>query len=209
MPQSDQPEYLLPYREAIDSFGPGFDATLWSSREGQVRRFDVLIDLGSIGEHTVLDVGCGTGDFAQRLKDRSVPFREYIGVDAMPEMIELAQAQEDHRCRFKTIDIVAQPEYLEESAPDLVVLSGTLNAMDESVARALLEQAWSAARVGLVFNFLSNRAHPEWDERDLSPARRYDTLAWLDWAMSRTPLVRFTQAYYRGHDATIAMYKAD
>ena len=209
MPQSDQPEYLLPYQEAIDSFGPGFDATLWASREGQIRRFDILIDLGAVGEHSVLDVGCGTGDFAQRLKDRSIPFTSYIGVDAMPEMIEVAQVQEDQRCRFETRDVVTHPECLAAFAPDLIVLSGTLNAMDEDLARAVLEQAWSAARVGLVFNFLSNRPHAEWDERDLSPARRYDTLAWLDWAMSRTPLVRFSQAYYRGHDATIAMFKSD
>ena len=209
MPQSDQPEYLAPYREAIDSCGPGFDATLWSSREGQVRRFDILIDLAAMGEHTVLDLGCGTGDFAQRLTERSIPFTSYIGVDAMPEMIEAARAKHDNRCRFETRDIVAQPDCLEEFASDFIVLSGTLNAMDEVLARTVLEHAWSSAGIGLIFNFLSNRPHPEWDERDLSPARRYDTLAWLDWAMSRTPLVRFSQAYYRGHDATIAMFKSD
>ena len=70
-------------------------------------------------------------------------------------------------------------------------------------------QAFDAARVGVVFNFLSNRPHREWDGRDLTPARRYDTVDWLDWAMGRTPLVRFSQAYYRGHDATIAMFKSD
>ena len=45
MSTNDHPDYLTPYVEAIEAFGPGFDATLWASREGQIRRFDRLIDL--------------------------------------------------------------------------------------------------------------------------------------------------------------------
>ena len=206
---SDHPDYLAPYVEAIEAFGPGFDATLWASREGQIRRFDLLIDLGDIGAHRVLDVGCGPGDLALRMIEREVPYLEYVGFDAIEAVIDGAGARSIPRSRFEVADVVARPKCMHEVEPDIIVLSGTMNAMEERVGRALLESAWDAAHVGVVFNFLSNRPHPEWADRDLTPARRYDTVDWLDWAMGRTPLVRFSQAYYRGHDATIAMFKSD
>jgi len=206
---NDHPDYLTPYVEAIEAFGPGFDATLWASREGQIRRFDRLIDLGDIGAHRVLDVGCGPGDLALRMLEREVPYLEYVGFDAFDAVIDGARARSIPRSRFEVTDVVAHPQRMHAAEPDIVVLSGTMNAMEESVGRSLLESAWDAARVGVVFNFLSNRPHAEWADRDLAPARRYDTVDWLDWAMSRTPLVRFSQTYYRGHDATIAMFQAD
>jgi len=206
---SDHPDYLAPYVEAIEAFGPGFDATLWASREGQIRRFDMLIDLGDIGARRVLDVGCGPGDLALRMIERDLPYVEYVGLDALPAVIEDARTRSIPRSRFQVADVVSRPESMHEFEPDIVVMSGTLNAMDEAVGRSLLQSAWDAAGVGVVFNFLSNRPHPEWNGRDLTPARRYDTVDWLDWAMGCTPLVRFSQAYYRGHDATIAMFKSD
>ena len=36
--------------------------------------------------------------------------------------------------------------------------------------------AFDAAAQGVVFNFLSDRPHPRWKEKDLRPARRFDTV---------------------------------
>ena len=114
---------------------------------------------------------------------------------------------DDPRCGFLVADPVRDPACLEEAGADWVFISGTLNAMDEELARDLVDRAFAAAGVGVVFNFLSNRPHSRWDDRDLTPARRFDTAGWIDWAMSRTPLVRFSQAYYDGHDASISMQR--
>lgn len=203
-----QPDYLQPYLDAVESSGAGFDATLWSSRRGQVRRFDVLLELSGVAETgcgSMLDLGCGVGDLARHLCQRSIPFNTYLGIDAVEEMVEAARSIEDSRCRFLVADPVRQPECLDEAGVDWIFISGTLNAMEEQTARGLVDRAFEAARIGIAFNFLSNRPHSEWDGRDLSPARRFATAEWVDWALSRTPLVRFTQAYYRGHDATISM----
>ena len=64
-----------------------------------------------------------------------------------------------------------------------------------------------AATHGVVFNFLSDRCHERFADRDLTPARRFDTAAWLDWSLHQTPLVSFTQDYLDGHDATILLRK--
>ncbi len=200
-----QPEYLQPYLKAVKNAGAGFDATLWSSREGQLRRFDVLLDLADVDGGSILDLGCGIGDLARHLLVKSVPFSKYVGIDAVKEMIDVASEVDDPRCGFLVADPVRDPSCLERAAADWIFISGTLNAMDEDLARSLVDRAFEAAGVGVVFNFLSNRPHSRWNERDLTPARRFDTTGWIDWAMSRTPLVRFSQAYYDGHDASISM----
>lgn len=205
---ASDPEYLKPYLDAVASTGAGFDATLWSSRDGQQRRFEVLVQLAGLeGEEpgVLLDLGCGVGDLARYLVARDLPFSECIGLDAVPDMVEAAAAFQEPRCRFSVADPVRDPDCLAAVHPDWIFVSGTLNSMDEKTARELMEHAFAAAARGIVFNFLSNRPHPEWHGRDLSPATRFDTVDWIDWALSRTPLVRFDQHYYRGHDATIAM----
>ena len=206
-----QPDYLQPYLDAVECSGAGFDATLWSSRQGQVRRFEVLLELADVAESgcgSILDLGCGVGDLARHLCERSIPFTTYLGIDAIEDMVEAARSVEDPRCRFLVADPVRQPDCLDEAGADWIFISGTLNAMVEETARELVDRAFRAARIGIAFNFLSNRPHPEWNDRDLSPARRFATADWVEWALSRTPLVRFTQAYYRGHDATISMCRA-
>lgn len=222
MPERECDRYLQPYRDAIKRFGAGFQATLWASPEGQRTRFDVMIDLiGSdahgaacgaasselrrLDDSIVLDVGCGTGDFAQRLIERNVAFRRYIGVDAVHQMIDAARARRFDRCEFHSGDVLATPDLLTSGTPDFICISGTLNTMDEDTARRLVQAAFDSAAQGVAFNFLSNRPDEQWHDKDLGPARRFDTIRWLDWALHLTARVRFAQDYLDGHDATIVM----
>jgi trans-aconitate methyltransferase len=205
MPRSPSDEYLKPYRQALKQFGPGFKATLWGSRDTQVLRFDVMIELADFRRCNVLDVGCGRGDFAARLLEREVPFERYVGLDALKEMIKAAAKRDLERCTFAATDVLKRPQVMADAEPDWVCFSGTLNTMDDDTARGLVRTAFEVASQGVVFNFLSDRCHAKWADRDLAPARRFDTAAWLDWAMGLTSRVAFTQAYLDGHDATILL----
>ncbi len=197
--------FLEPYREAVRRFGPGFQSTLWSSREGQHLRFDVMIDLAGMDGRIVLDAGCGSGDFAQHLIERGVRFARYVGVDAVAEMVECARQRSLPGCAFLVADLLRDDTLLRETRPDIVCISGTLNTMDETSARRLVKTAFDAASQGVVFNFLSNRPDEAWGGKDLGPAHRFDTIRWLDWTLHLTPRVSFTQDYLDGHDATIMM----
>lgn len=209
MSHRDHQRFLEPYREAIRRFGPGFEATLWASREAQVLRFDVFIELAGLDDAVVLDVGCGPGDFALRLIEKRIAFRRYIGIDALAEMIDTARGLSLDRCAFHVADVLGDPGVLAEHAPDVVCISGTLNTMDEDFAMRLVERAFAAAKAGVVFNFLSNRRPTATDDAALGPARRFDTLRWIDWALEQSPCVSFTQEYLNGHDATIAIWHPD
>ena len=161
------------------------------------------LNLVSFDDARVLDVGCGQGDLAARLIERTVPIAGFVGIDAMPEMIEAAAKRDLPGCRFIAGDAIANPDLLGTGKPDYTCISGTLNTMDDPTAQKLVADAFAAAGGGVVFNFLSSRPHARFAGRDLAPARRRDPVRWLDFALGLSSRVAFTQAYLDGHDATI------
>ena len=199
--------YLKPYREAVERYGAGFHATLWTNPESQRLRFNVMIDMAALHGCSIVDAGCGQGDFAEHLIERQVAFKRYIGIDAVPEMIEAARKRCLPRCEFHFGDVIHDQTPLREIDPDFVCISGTLNTMDEETARKLVEAAFEASMVGVIFNFLSDRVGEKWGSHNIGPAQRFNTLSWIDWALTKTPRVSFTQDYMDGHDATILMRK--
>ncbi len=203
MDEPAEKAYLQPYTEAVKQFGASFESTLWNSREAQTLRFDVMIDLANLDGATVLDLGCGPGDLAAHLLGRGVPIAGYVGLDAVPQMIEAAGKRDLPGCRFVIGDAVADPGLLKTGEPDYVCISGTLNTMDDRTAKKLVADAFAAANHGVVFNFLSTRPHPRMAGRDTGPARRRDPVGWLDFSLGLSSRVAFTQAYLDGHDATI------
>ena len=203
MDDSAEKAYLQPYSEAVKRFGASFEATLWTSPAAQTLRFDVMIDLAPLDNARVLDVGCGRGDLAARLLERTVPIAGFVGIDAMPVMIEAAAKRDLPGCRFIAGDVIANPDLLGTGRPDYTCISGTLNTMDDRTAQKLVADAFAAASGGIVFNFLSSRPHARFAGRAVAPARRRDPVLWLDFALGLSSRVAFTQAYLDGHDATI------
>ena len=85
-------------------------------------------------------------------------------------------------------------------------MSGTLNAMPQSLAMELVSKAFSACTIGVAYNFLSNQCKHNLEE-DLTPASRFDTVQMLEQAFKLTRNVTFDQSYLDGHDATIILKK--
>ncbi len=200
--------YLNPYREAVTKHGPGFAATLWGTEAAQKLRFDVFQNMAGFDGCSLLDAGCGQGDMAAHYLKSGVALNRYHGVDALPEMVEKAIARNLPRCTFATADLVNDSSIWSHADADYICFSGTLNTMNDDMARGLIHAAFTAAHQGVIFNFLSDRPHPRWHDRDLTPARRFSTLDWLDWSFTLSSRVCFAQDYLDGHDATI-LIRAD
>ena len=199
--------YLDPYRRAVDHFGATFDATLWKSREYQRLRFEVLRQMIDLDGLTLLDAGCGLGDLCEYLHERNVRVARYIGVDGVAEIVAAARERQLPHAEFHGRDFVADPEALAIGRPDLIFFSGSLNTVPEATARQVAQRAWGIASRGVVLNFLSDRASAASLARHTGPARRFNTIDWLDWALRTTTQVQFRQDYLDGHDATIAMLR--
>lgn len=204
------PDYLAPYEEAVQRFGASFEATLWASKSAQVKRFGVMAEMVDLHGRVIVDAGAALGDFAVFLEEHDIAYERYIGLDAMAGVIEEAGKRGVPRAKFAVSDFVARPEdYVTHALPgepEVITFSGSLNTLEMEAARAAVGDAFDRVTHAVVFNFLSTHfvhAH----RVQTGPARRFDPLKMLDWALKRTPDVRFRQDYLDGHDATIAMFK--
>lgn len=204
MPPSD-PAYLRPYLAAAAEHGGSFEAQLWRSREAQRRRFEVLLDMAGptrFQSARVVDLGCGTGDFAALLATREIEVAEGLGVEAVPELAATARRSAPPGWSVESYDFVAEPQRLEAFRPDVAVLSGSLNTLSERRAKRTIEAIFRRVEVGVAFNFLSDRHHRR-EPEDLAPARRFSTLGMLRFATELSPRVAFRQDHLDGHDAAV------
>ncbi|MEM8781267.1 MAG: methyltransferase domain-containing protein [Planctomycetota bacterium] len=197
--------YLQPYRDAQDRHGSAFDVTMWARPETQTRRFKVFAETIDLRDKRLLDAGCSRGDLAEWLLENGCDYAHYHGVDGLPDVIDFAKTRGLERVSFAAGDFVNQPELLAETKPDVTLISGTLNTMDDATALRVLDAAWAGCAEALVFNFLADTCGPDAVPQQY-PAHRLPTRKLLDWALAQTPYVSLRQDYFRdGHDATIAM----
>lgn len=201
--------YLDPYRDAVDRFGPSFEATLWANERFQTIRFQVFCSLYDFTDTTIIDAGAGDGALARYLHEQAIRYRWYLGLEAMPEMAERAASLAPPNATHRVADFATDPTAfaLDGAVPSVIVFSGSLNTFTQRLALETLDRAWAATGDALLFNFLSTRTDKARSSGDTGPANRFDPLALLDWAMEKTPSVAFRQDYLRGHDGTIAMYR--
>ncbi len=80
------------YNFHLKKFGDRPEALRWTP-QGQLKRYHTLVDIAPAAElnnSTVLDYGCGTGDFYKFLKRRGINVK-YSGVDINESFINLAK----------------------------------------------------------------------------------------------------------------------
>lgn len=93
-----------------------------------------VLALGPIGPgETVLDAGCGTGCDALLAARRVGPAGRVVGIDLVPEMLELArqgaQLAGTANVRFVLGDLAAMP--LAEASVDVALTNGVLNMVPD------------------------------------------------------------------------------
>ena len=216
-----RPAYLRPYQDAVDAHGPRFEALLWNRPETQQVRFEALLSMLELDGRTIADLGCGRADLAAHMTAHGVAYGRYLGVEGVTELCEACRTRARDEglrdCVFHERDFVADERVfghlVRDGGASVLLFSGSLNTLEHSAAQVVLQRAWNAlegVRGGaLAFNFLSDRhGDPFRTDENTGPAKRFDTLAMLDWAMKKTPLVRFRQDYLSGHDAAVVMIRA-
>ncbi len=206
--QRDDDRYLEPYRRSVRDHGPRFEATLWANERSQRLRFEVFTQMCFLPGKRILDAGCSRGDFAAYLLEVGIAYEHFVGIDALPQVIDYAAGRGLPRTEFHVGDFVRDPTLLRTGNPQVVCISGSLNTMGDEQIMSVLEGAWQASAQALLFNFLPVQAHRR-APTNLGPARRLDAVWLLRWAMDRTAAVAYRQDYFpHAHDATIMMRRA-
>jgi ubiquinone/menaquinone biosynthesis C-methylase UbiE len=180
---------LSRYNERLAAVGPTREALAVGPQARHDLRFAALTEVGIRAGDTVLDIGCGLGDFLGFLQARSMEVR-YIGVDLNPQLIAHARARHPD-AEFLVADAIEDP--LPEA--DWVVSSTAFNlrltSMDNrALAQHVLERAFRVARRGVAIDFLSRFAefqHPD--------AYHYDPLELFAYAKTLTKRVVLRHDY--------------
>ena len=117
-------------------------------------RFQNLIQIGIKDGDSILDVGCGYGDFVGHLKERKINIK-YEGVDINPIMISEAKRRYPNEF-FRVLDIVndSYEKY------DWIVSTSCFNLKLKSqdnyeFTKQILKSAYLHSKKGVAFDFLS------------------------------------------------------
>lgn len=116
------------YQEALKKFGVhSVQSMHWNSLESQRARFFSLKRVGDLKNHSVLDLGCGRGDFLEFLINCGQAPQSYIGVDFMKEFIDYAKKKFPF-AQFYYGDFF-QFQYVQY---DYVICNGALNFLQDN-----------------------------------------------------------------------------
>jgi SAM-dependent methyltransferase len=189
------------YTELIGKYGVDVRALNWGSRESQQLRFSILAHVGQLSGATVLDVGCGMGDFFGWLKDRGVNVK-YTGIDITPKMIETAR----ERFPEAQFEVKSVHEIEPSNAYDYAIASGIFyyrqtepfQFMKEMIARL-----FRTSNTAIAFNSLSGWA-PEKDGKEFYA----NPLETLTFCRNLTSWVVLRHDYHL-RDFTIYLYKKE
>lgn len=152
----DKKIILNTFNKMIKDYGIRPKGLGWGSKNSQYIRFETLSEIGDLNTKTILDVGCGFGDFyGFLLKNKKIKLKRYFGIDINPLMITIAKKKYP-RTEFEVNDL------LEVSLPksfDYVVESGIFNLKVpnwEKLTTNLLTQMYKASKIGVGANFLNS-----------------------------------------------------
>jgi SAM-dependent methyltransferase len=188
------------YSQLVREHGNDIRTLGWGSRESQARRFAVLSEIGGMRGASVLDVGCGLGDFYGWMRRKKLRVR-YTGVDITPGMVEKARKRFP-RGRFHVCDV------LDTSYPlivhDYVLSSGIFTHRVASAfdfLAAMVRRMFDLSKHGVAFNCLSGWAR----EREAGEFHA-DPLKVVSFCRKLTPWVVLRHDYHP-RDFTIYLYK--
>ncbi|MGB5834717.1 MAG: class I SAM-dependent methyltransferase [Thiohalocapsa sp.] len=145
------------YAESLQQHGDTAEGLHFQSETTQLARFRVLCDCfpETLSGLTLVDVGCGFGDFLFYLQERGGAPSRYIGIDIHERMVETA--------RERTGAEILHRDVLKDPLPDAdyYVCSGGMNTLTRAETREFMARCFDASTRGYLFNILRGSDYSE------------------------------------------------
>lgn len=144
------------YRKLYKKYGDSPFSVKARDKKQQYSRFKNLIRCCDISKNdTILDLGCGTGEFYEFVKKFKIS--KYCGIDFLDEFIFVAKKKYKNikKVKFKKLDF--EKKQLPKNY-DWIFLSGSFNDKKKNSKQIMfktLKKMYLACKKGIVFNSLS------------------------------------------------------
>lgn len=128
----------------------------WTNLKEQQARFNAILKSADFNHSSILDIGCGYGDFKARLDESCTNF-VYTGIDQQSAFIEYAQQKykEHPNTCFHEVDF----SNCKLPKVDLVIASGVLSyySSDQYYYFDMIQKFYNVSEKVLIFNMLDNK----------------------------------------------------
>ena len=193
MPRIDSEKF---YTSAIEMYGTSAKGVNWHSKQTQMIRFEIIAKMlpKDLDSYSLVDAGCGFGDFFIYLqKKKRLPLR-YIGIDSVLDMYSIAS--EKTGCEIIIADIT------KDRLPpaSYYVCSGAMNVLKTQETYLFMRNCYESSQKGFIFNILHGDTQSE-TYNYLNTAQIKQIASDLD-----VPNVIFKDAYLDG-DITVGFFK--
>jgi SAM-dependent methyltransferase len=139
------------YKNELELHGDSHASVRYASRDSQWRRYDILTQISSLEDKTILDYGCGVGHLYEYLDEKNILVKDYIGIDILPEFLKISQNKFPSATFFESIQEVHKPF-------DFGIISGTFNDIlsnNRDFWKHVVTDLFERCNEGIAFNMMS------------------------------------------------------
>jgi len=189
------------YSKRYKELGYNIKTLGWGSIEQQKHRFKQAIDQICFTEgKTILDIGCGFGDFSALLIEEKKSFKSYTGWDINPDLIKEARniwKNKSNQIEFEVINI--GENIATNNKFDIGIMFGVLNLNlkrkydNYEYSKLFIKNAFSVVKDVLVVDFLSTYFVSDYPQEDF--VFYHDPIKMLEFALTLTSNVVLNHSY--------------
>ena len=177
------------YQELLSKFGKSPKTLGWDKGK-QYLRFHELTSLWDLQNSSILDIGCGFGDFVNFLNYEGIIPRHYQGIDLVDEFIDIAHSL--HHEKYVDFKFGKFLEHNFTKRFDYCIASGTFNLKMDNVDEYIyiesnLKKMYEICEVGIAANFLTDKVDYKHNHNFNSSPERILSIAY---SLSKRVLLR-------------------
>ena len=145
MPKIDSEKFYL---SSLKKYGIDPKGVNWVSQETQELRFDMLIRMLPNTLNSLVDAGCGFGDFYIYLQKKNIQCKKYIGIDSLHKMCTIATKN--------TKQEIILADVIKDKLPfaEYYVCSGAMNILNEFETYLFIKKCLEASQKAFIFIYL-------------------------------------------------------
>jgi len=180
-------ETIQRYTKRYKKLGHNIKTLGWGTKEQQKYRFFITLDETiNFSDKSILDIGCGFGDYFDFLKSNNTGFSKYIGFDINENLIN--EAKKLYSSKKSTFTVINILESNKKNIADIGIMLGLLNfnlkdTFDNyEYSKQMISKAFNLVNEVLVVDFLSTNLTSDYPKEDF--VFYHDPLEILKFALS-------------------------